>query len=230
MQEPGTRRFLYIHCNSSAGNVAERPETYYITVISLWKPSFPASYYKPIAYGRNFHTRGQRATSRCAPGKKTVYPGRFNPYGRPGFLLITFFVFTTSISEAHAFHLNMPADGPPTPTRQTTTLTVIPVSGEKVFFYHGDLDDAIKSGQYGTTNFSLSEGIGRVIRQKQQALLQTGKYQKTDLVLVIKPDASASYKSVVDALDETLINNVTRYAFTDLSDAERLAMAKLKVH
>ena len=146
-----------------------------------------------------------------------------------GFLLITFFVFTTSLTQARSLHVNLPADGPPMLTGQSTTLTVIPIAGGRVFYYHGDLDDALHNGLYGTTNFSLTEGIGKVIRLKEQALVQSGKYKATDLMLVIKPDVGCSYKSVVDALDETLINNITRYAFADLSEVERAVLVKLHV-
>lgn len=48
-------------------------------------------------------------------------------------------------------------------------------------------------------------------------------------MLIIKPDASAKYKAVVDALDETTINGVTHYAFTDLEKAEKDALVSLHI-
>jgi biopolymer transport protein ExbD len=146
-----------------------------------------------------------------------------------GFLLITFFIFTTTMARPTSLHLALPADGPPSQTGKTNTLTIIPVAGNKVFYYHGDLNEAMAAHQYGTTNFSITEGIGRVIRDKRQALEKSGRFKAKDLVLIIKPDASASYRAVVDALDETLINDVTRYAFTDLSREEKEALVSLHV-
>ena len=57
-----------------------------------------------------------------------------------GFLLITFFVFTTTASAPRAMPLNLPAgDNPDTKVGGSTALTVIPIDGDRVFYYHGDL-------------------------------------------------------------------------------------------
>jgi hypothetical protein len=40
-------------------------------------------------------------------------------------------------------------------------------------------------------------------------------------MLLIKPMEHSSYKNVVDALDETAINNVKRYAIIDPTPEER---------
>ena len=75
-----------------------------------------------------------------------------------GFLLITFFIFTYHISKPQALNLAMPTEkGDSSTVGESTALTIIPASGNKVFYYHGSLKDALSTGSYGYTNYSLQE-------------------------------------------------------------------------
>lgn len=147
-----------------------------------------------------------------------------------GFLLITFFVFTTSMSEPKAMKLVMPAgDNDDMPVGESTALTIIPMDNNKIFYYHGDPEKALERNQFGITNYSMSEGIGAIIRQKQKALEQMGKQSK-DLILIIKPADASSIGNTVDILDEVLINTITHYALTDLSEGEKKLLATKNIH
>ena len=146
-----------------------------------------------------------------------------------GFLLITFFIFTTSMTTPRAMRLYLPADGPGMTAGESVTLTIIPVAGNKVFYYHGQLEQALRTGQYGSTNFAIASGIGDIIRRKQQLLNKSGKFTEKDMILVIKPDATASYKAIAASIDEVLINAVGHYAFTDLEQPEKDALARLHI-
>lgn len=138
-----------------------------------------------------------------------------------GFLLITFFVFTTTVSQPAAMPMRLPADSDsPTNVKESTALTIIPIGKDKVFYYHGTLANAEDKGQYGITGFSVSSGIGNIIRQKQQALERSGM-ARDELMVVIRPSDNCRYQNVVDALDEMTINTVTRYALADITDAEK---------
>ena len=65
-----------------------------------------------------------------------------------GFLLITFFVFTTTATQPTTMRLLLPKDTPadPTKTPESATLTVIPIAGNKVVYYHGELQLADNAG------------------------------------------------------------------------------------
>lgn len=144
-----------------------------------------------------------------------------------GFLLITFFVFTTSMSKPKSMNLSLPAgDSATSPTGLSTALTVIPLEKDKIFYYHGDLQTAMKQGLYGTTSFAIINGIGDIIRQKQLALDNTSRFTRKDLMLIIKPSAEASYKEVVATLDEVLINDLKHYALVDLDLIEKQKLQK----
>ncbi len=146
-----------------------------------------------------------------------------------GFLLITFFIVSNSLSRPRDLHLTMPADGGPMAVPNSATLTLIPFHGDQVFYYHGELQLALASHQYGTTNFSVLHGIGDIIRQKKQSLAKSGRFTAKDIIVVIKPHASANFKTVVSAVNEMLIDQVTRYAMTDLEKSETEALTKLHV-
>jgi biopolymer transport protein ExbD len=129
-----------------------------------------------------------------------------------GFLLITFFIFTSSLTAATAMKLRMPAEGNPSTYPQSKTLTIIPASSA-VYYYHGRFEPG--TGLLHTT-YDVRTGIGAVIRAQQARLGVDGK----KLLIVIKPADDAAYKNLVDILDEVVINEVTKYAIVPLSAEE----------
>lgn len=137
-----------------------------------------------------------------------------------GFLLITFFIFTTQLARPVSMKLIMPANGSGTTTGEQTALTVIPIDNDRVFYYHGQLDKALAGNLFGITGYSMHDGIGAVIRQKQVALDQSGKGRQ-ELMLIIKPAPGSVYRNTVDILDEVVINDIKRYALTEISPEEK---------
>ena len=178
----------------------------------------------------NSNAGHNRQKGRLRRSKKLSTKVDLTPMVDLGFLLITFFVFTTSMSTPKAMKLYLPAgDVTSTQTGESTALTIIPVSNDKVFYYHGGLEKALKNNLYGTTTFSITNGIGNIIRQKQAALENNPAFTRRDLMLIIKPAVDARYQNVVAALDEVLINDLKHYAFVDLDPAEKESLAKLGI-
>jgi biopolymer transport protein ExbD len=136
-----------------------------------------------------------------------------------GFLLITFFIFTSNLGSQAVMPLVMPADGPPTDAGASAALTVLLGRNNEVAAYNGFWEDAVAHKNIAHSNYHVTKGIGALIRQKQQQLAATGRPAK-DLVLLVKPLPDASYKNVVDVLDEVTINGVSRYAIIAPTDAE----------
>jgi biopolymer transport protein ExbD len=146
-----------------------------------------------------------------------------------GFLLITFFIFTTTMSENKAMKLFMPTDkGTPSNLGESKALTVLLGQNNKVYAYEGKFEEAVKQNRIITTTYDENDGIGNLIRQKQKQLQLTDKKDgRNGLVFLIKPTSKASYKNVVDALDETIINDVKKYMVLDASAEEKLQLQKM---
>jgi biopolymer transport protein ExbD len=140
-----------------------------------------------------------------------------------GFLLITFFMVSTSWSKPKAINFILPADGEGTFAPASASLTIIPLNNDKVFYYHGSLQDAIRYNQYGTCNYSMNAGIGDVIRKKQFELDKKIIFKKgrKELIVMIKPVAVTDFKNIIKVFDEMLINRVPTYALTDISGDEK---------
>jgi len=132
-----------------------------------------------------------------------------------GFLLITFFIFTTSMTEKTNMKLVMPAEGPETFVGESRSLTILLGSENKVFAYEGIWQDAIQRNAISVADYS-STGIRKIIMRKQNQL------KKADsLIVIIKPLDQCSYKNTVDILDEMVINGITRYAITQATQEEK---------
>jgi len=171
------------------------------------------------------------ATDRRRPGiggyKKRHIKTDMTPMVDLGFILITFFVMTVELSKSVAIKLNMPAEGPPAKLGESSALTVLLDNG-KIYYYHGNWKDASARKEIYTTSFSETSGLGKVIREKQKWLdTHKKKEGRKGLMLLIKPGNTASYKNVIDALDETMINAVKKYAILAADPAET---AWLKEH
>ena len=125
-----------------------------------------------------------------------------------GFLLITFFIFTTTMSQPTVMKLAMPDDrGNATPTKESSTLTLLPALRGTVYYYEGKPDNA---------NFKVTtlKRLRDVIIDKKR------RTAANDLFVIIKPANSSVYGDVVNVLDEMTINNVKRYALVDITEKE----------
>ena len=129
-----------------------------------------------------------------------------------GFLLITFFIFTSALSEPTVMKLLMPKESNDViDVPESKGITALLMGDGNVIAYEGLLENAVEQGKLVHTNLDVQTGLGAFIRQKQQRM----GHQKEKLFYIIKPLNSASYKDVVNALDEAAINGVERFAITE---------------
>jgi biopolymer transport protein ExbD len=177
-----------------------------------------------IATGNHLAGKGTR---RC---KKMSTKVDLTPMVDLGFLLITFFVFTTSMATPKAMQLFLPAgEEPRTEWGESTALTIIPIRDNRVFYYHGELSEALSKKEFGITTYAFNEGIGDIIRLKQKALDAGSQYTRDDMVLIIKPASVASYQNITDALDEVLINALKHYSLVDIDIVEVNELKKMSL-
>jgi len=146
-----------------------------------------------------------------------------------GFLLITFFMVSMTWSKPKVMQYFSPADGPPTNYTESATLTVVACDHDRVFYYHGQLEDALQNGKYGFTSYHVIEGIGNTIRQKQQNMEQVKKGFAKEMTLIIHPVASSNYQNIVNLLDEVVINDIRHHVLNDLSEADRSILVSHKI-
>jgi biopolymer transport protein ExbD len=140
-----------------------------------------------------------------------------------GFLLITFFVFTTSMATPTAMQLNTPYDKTTARDvlKESCVLTVLLEKDNSIQYYEG-LSTAIKNAT--ATTFG-SNGIRNVIMAKREAVKrQTGNAD--NFVLIIKATDKSSFQNFVDIVDETTINCVKHYYTAELDENDKLLLAK----
>ncbi len=129
-----------------------------------------------------------------------------------GFLLITFFIFTSTMSSPAAMKLLMPKDTDVkdrNKAKESGALTIMLGKGDQVYYYEGQLSPT--GDNFKSTNF---KGIRDVIINKKRTTAEE------DLVIVIKPNEEATYKNTVDILDEMTINEIKRFALVDITPNE----------
>lgn len=198
-----------------------------IILTDIWNECFIASHSKLLLMAQITTAINEGRRAGVHRMKKHSLKTDMTPMVDLGFLLITFFVFTSSLSEPRALQLNMPAEGPPTPVAASAALTILLGENNTVYYYEGDLitigwQQAIARGKIIKTNFSLRQGIGGMIRNKQKQLDRqpVNGEGREGLMMLIKAGARSSYKNVIDALDEAMINGVKKYAVVKISAEE----------
>jgi biopolymer transport protein ExbD len=148
-----------------------------------------------------------------------------------GFLLITFFIFTTTMSTPNTTRLIMPKDEKDpekqTEVKQSGALTILLGKENHLYYYEGQME-----GDGSNFKSSTYAGIREVIQKKKADVMLRGRSLgfhpdslDKDLVIVIKPDVDATYKNTVDILDEMTISNIQRFALIDITDTEKQAIA-----
>ena len=127
------------------------------------------------------------------------------------FLLLTFFVMTTTLNKPQTMEITMPEkpkpdDPEPPKVNERDVVTIVLGENDKVYWYSGITDPKIE-----VTDFSAN-GIRKVLQQKKAELPK--------LVVLIKPSDKSKYKNMVDILDEMNISVIQRYAMVDITPTD----------
>lgn len=147
------------------------------------------------------------------------------------FLLITFFMLTTTLAKPQIMPVVMPEkdvkEDVLEPTKESQVLTLLLGADDKVYYYEGITDAKLDSTDYS------AEGLRKVILDKKDRVKQQwGEMERDDpknpgqkkmvskLNVIIKPTKESRYKNLVDAFDEMKITNVALYVLLDISEQE----------
>jgi biopolymer transport protein ExbD len=155
-------------------------------------------------------------------GKKLSTKVDLTPMVDLAFLLITFFMLTTSLNKPKAMDLNMPKhlDDKQEEVKESRVLNVLLAGGDTIWYY--ETSDG-KMTDMKQTSFS-PDGIRSVILKKQQRVEKMFGHDKTvgdKTIVLIKTADGAKYKDMVDILDEMDITQTKIYAIQDIVPIEQ---------
>lgn len=148
------------------------------------------------------------------------------------FLLITFFMLTTTLAKPKAMDLNMPDKNKDKPedvmkVDDRRTLNVILGTDNKVEWYMGR-PDAIQ-GQPQVVGYTAN-GIQKVMAdQSKKVVAITGDPAK-GVVVLIKPTDKANYRNLVDILDMIAVLNIQQYAIVETTNLDIQLAQRDKVY
>lgn len=169
----------------------------------------------------------------------------FTPMVDLGFLLITFFMLTTSMSKPQTMEIAMPSKEKVSEEQKTTikaskAVTIILGKDNKVFYYEGTRENE-KDPKVESTTFDKAGGIRKYLIKrnydnvikyrdlkkdfKDKKLTEADFNKKKDEILgdknspivLIKATEEATYANLIDILDEMAISNIGRYAIIDIT-------------
>jgi biopolymer transport protein ExbD len=129
-----------------------------------------------------------------------------------GFLLITFFVFTTTMSLPRTMHIDVPKGPPADNVCASCAFTVLLDKNDIIRYYEGDLADHPPVKE---TNFS-ADGIRKILLEKMK-LVRIARGNADEIRLIIKPSDLSTFQNLVNMMDEVAINNIKKYYVDELS-------------
>ena len=180
--------------------------------------------------------------------KKFAVRVDFTPMVDMNMLLITFFMLCTTLSKPQTMEISMPSNDKNITEEQKSmvkasqAITLLLGADNKLYYYEGEPNykdyTSLKETSY------TPDGIRSILLQKNAAAVnkvRALKQQKLDLkiseeeyrkqvseiksgkdtpTVIIKATDDASYKNLIDALDEMQICNIGKYVITDIAEAD----------
>lgn len=192
--------------------------------------------------GGGGHKKGKKVR-----GKKMSTRVDFTPMVDLGFLLITFFMLTTTMNKPQTMEITMPVkdktieEKDQSKIKESQAMTILLADNDRIVYYFGITDP-----QPQVTGFSKN-GIRKVLIEENRKRnanvdsiaiykkmfvdkqIKEDEYKKrvsdikafkAGLIVLIKADDKAKYKNLVDILDEMNICNIGRYAIVDITPVE----------
>ncbi|MHA6249759.1 ExbD/TolR family protein [Pontibacter sp. CAU 1760] len=132
------------------------------------------------------------------------------------FLLLTFFMLTTTFSKPQTMEINMPVkpenEEEQIALKASNAMTIILGEDDRLFYYYG-LGDPAENPELLETDYSAN-GIRKV-------LLSPKVKSNEKMTVMIKPMEKSRYKNVVDILDELKITDTKKFALVEIADNDK---------
>lgn len=150
------------------------------------------------------------------------------------FLLITFFMLTTTLSKPQSMNLGLPDKGKEDEPKndikvdENRTMTILLGENGKLISYMGMITaplSAPKDFAYG------KDGIRKELLSRRQSVLEYSASKgkpKNGIIVIIKPSKKATYRNLVDILDEMAIVDVPTYAIVNEFSPEEQKLLAVK--
>lgn len=136
------------------------------------------------------------------------------------FLLITFFMLTTTLSKPQAMNLGLPAKDKPNEKTEdikvdeNRTMTILLGKDNKLVRFVGLLAKPVAGGIPKDFTYG-KEGIRKELLDRKAKVLDYTKDPKKGMIVIIKPSKKCTYRNLVDILDEMAIVDVPTYAIVN---------------
>lgn len=127
------------------------------------------------------------------------------------FLLLTFFMLTTTYSRPQAMEINIPPNDTHVEVAASNLMTVRIVADGSIYWNIGT--DAPKKVEW---------------KDFRDLIIQDNK-ANTRLITLIKVDRKAKYQDMINVIDELNVNNVTRFSLAPMTDDDQKVLAKIGV-
>ncbi|WP_027387506.1 ExbD/TolR family protein [Chryseobacterium gregarium] len=155
--------------------------------------------------------------------KKKLIRVDMTPMVDLGFLLITFFMFTTNFTKPNVMDLGLPAKGPQSPhndVKDKNQVTFILGKDNRVFYHQSNKDELNKNNLKETDFGGIN--ITKIISEAYN-----NAPKKEVFTIIIEPTDDANYKNFVDVLDNVSISKKERYGITDIKPWEKKVYEEL---
>ena len=187
--------------------------------------------------------------------KKMTIRVDFTPMVDMNMLLITFFMLCTSLSKPQTMEISMPSNDKVTEEEQnkvqaSRAITVILGGDNQLFYYTGEPNyedyNSLKETSYeadGLRELLLNRNREVVTEMNQlkkdkaehklteeqydEKVKELRKNEKTSPIVMIKASDDASYKNLIDVLDEMQICNISKYAIVDMTEGDTFLLDNL---
>jgi biopolymer transport protein ExbD len=130
------------------------------------------------------------------------------------FLLLTFFILTSTFNKAKTMEVTMPDkvvdEKEQTKINENDILNLVLGENDKIYYWTGLTPPA------EVTNFS-KDGVRKLLLERMRA--------NPKMMVLIKPQDESRYNNMVDILDEMEITNMKRYAIVDYTDDDKTIIA-----
>lgn len=133
------------------------------------------------------------------------------------FLLLTFFMLTTTMLKPKAMELVMPVPDEEEQSSEVLTIkesraiTLIPMPDNDLYYYQGFSEAVVQKSEYGAS------GI--------RALLNKHRETTDNPIIIIKAHPNSTFENLVELIDEMNITRIDRYAIDQFGSKEEQLLA-----